>query len=77
MKIYRNLSPDNSSSSKDEDKDFKFSVFVYSGMYYLFEYSPVMIACVDACYEYVRVYVPENIKIVHRGMGNIALLNSS
>lgn len=46
-------------------------------MYYLFEYSPVMIACVDVCYEYVRVYVPEKIMIVHRGMGNIAFLNSS
>ncbi len=31
-----------------------------------------MIACQDECYEYVTVYVPKKIKIVHKGMGYIA-----
>jgi hypothetical protein len=36
-----------------------------------------MIACQDACYEYVTVFAPQPIKIVHKGMGYVALKNSS
>ena len=70
MKVFRKLD-----TSKDEG-DFKFVVYVYSGTHYLFEYTPIMIACQDACYEYVTVFAPEPIKIVHKGMGYIALKNS-
>ncbi len=46
-------------------------VYVYTGLHYLFEYSPVMIACQDTCWEFVTVYAREKIKIVHKGMGYI------
>lgn len=35
----------------------KISVFVYSGTHFLYEYTPVMIACLDECFEFVSVYL--------------------
>ena len=32
------------------DKEFKFSMYIYSGSHYLFEMTPVMIACIGECY---------------------------
>ena len=71
LKVFRKLE-----KSKD-DSDFKFVVYVYSGSHYLFEYTPIMIACKDSCYEYVTVFVPHKIKIVHKGMGFIGHKNST
>ena len=52
-------------------------VYVYSGSHYLFEYTPILIACQDTCYEYVTVFVPEKIKIVHKGMGYVGRKNTT
>lgn len=52
-------------------------VYVYSGSHYLFEYTPILIACEDTCYEYVTVFVPEKIKIVHKGMGYVGRKNTT
>lgn len=72
LKIFKNPS-----TVKEDDQQYKFIVYVYSGSHYLFEWSPVLIACIDSCYEYVTVFVPEKIKIVHKGMGYVALKDSN
>lgn len=52
--------------SKDNiEKDYKFTLFVYTGFHYLSKYTPIMIACLEECFEYVNVYVSKEIMVVH------------
>lgn len=39
MKVFRK------NEQEKDDEDYKFVVYVYSGSHYLFEYTPIMIAC--------------------------------
>lgn len=56
--------------------DFKFSIYINSGEYYLDDKDPLLLACQESCYELVTVALKEKSNIIHQGRGTIYELSN-
>lgn len=64
-------------SKGQDNREFKFTMLVDSGKYTLTELAPVLIGCLDRCYELVSVTVNQkDTRVIHSGRGTIAVLDN-
>lgn len=61
----------NISNGDSSNNNFKFSVYINSGDYVLNDKDPLLIGCVNACYEIVTVALEAQSNVIHQGRGSI------
>jgi hypothetical protein len=66
----------NISNGDVTENNFKFSIYINSGDYFLDDKDPLLIGCLSNCYEIVTVALKNSSNIIHQGRGSIYELSN-